>query len=316
MSLAERLTQLRCPVSRESLHRDGDFLVSASGAHRYRIQGEIPLFAEQFCSADARAQQEHYDRVAAGYLKNLGYPHTQEYTAYLDGAFFETLGDAPLGELVEICCGRGEAFELLADRAPSGIGVDVSLSMLEAAVEQRCASVDALFVQGDATRLPLADAQFDTVLMLGGIHHVLDRVALFSEVARILKPGGRFLWREPVSDFFLWRWIRRVIYRLSPALDHQTERPLLRQEVEAPLAEAGLSLRSWKTFGFLGFCILMNSDVLVFNRLFRFVPGIRGLARAAARFDDWTLRVPGLGGAGLQVVGCAEKPKIEEDEQG
>ncbi len=74
------------------------------------------------------------------------------------------------------------------------------------------------------------------------------------------------------------------------------------------LSDAGLVCRAWRTHGFLGFCLFMNSDVLVFNRLFRFVPGIRGLTRLAARLDDWTLRLPGLAGAGLQVVGDAEKP--------
>lgn len=315
MSLDDRLSQLRCPLCRESLRRDGDFLVCESGEHRHPIQPSgIPLFAEAFCSSDARAQQLHYDRVASGYLENLSYPHTQEYTAYLDRAFLEMLGDAPLGEMAEICCGRGEAFELLAERRPRGIGVDVSLAMLEAAVQRQPESGDALFVQGDATRLPLADEQFDTVVMLGGIHHVGDRSALFCEVERILRPGGRLLWREPVSDFFLWRWIRALIYRFSPALDHDTERPLLRAEVEAPLDRAGLQLRDWKTYGFLGFCLLMNSDVLIFNRLFRFLPGIRALARAAARIDSWSLRIPGLGGAGLQVVGCAEKPKTRTGE--
>jgi ubiquinone/menaquinone biosynthesis C-methylase UbiE len=315
VSLDVRLKQLRCPVSGERLHRSGNFLVSPSGGRRYPIaKCGIPLFAEAFCSADGRAQQEHYDRVAAGYLENLLYPHTQEYTAYLDEAFFEMLGDAPLGELAELCCGRGEAFELLAERSPSGIGVDVSVAMLEAAVAGQPEGSRALFVQGDATMLPLADEAFDTVVMLGGIHHVGDREALFGEVARILRPGGRFLWREPVSDFPLWRWIRAVIYRFSPALDHETERPLLRTEVEAPLESARLELRDWKTYGFFGFCVLMNSDVLVFNRLFRFVPGIRKLARTAARIDDWTLKLPGLAGAGLQVVGCAEKPKLPADE--
>lgn len=52
----------------------------------------------------------------------------------------------------------------------------------------------------------------------------------------------------------------------------------------------------------------MNSDVLVFNRLFRFLPGIRGLTRLFARIDHVTLRLPGLARAGLQVVGVAQKP--------
>ena len=72
------------------------------------------------------------------------------------------------------------------------------------------------------TLAPLAAVA--TLLMLGGVHHVPDRVALFGEIARILKPGGIFLWREPVSDFVLWRALRAVVYRLSPMLDDETER--------------------------------------------------------------------------------------------
>jgi SAM-dependent methyltransferase len=142
------------------------------------------------------------------------------------------------------------------------------------------------FVQGDATMLPLAASNFDSVFMLGGIHHVRDRSTLFLEVARILKPGGHFYFREPVSDFVLWRAIRALVYRLSPALDHETERPLLYCETAPFLANAGLSLKTWKTVGFFGFCLFMNSDVLVFDRLFRYVLNTH---------------------AGLQVIGVAAK---------
>jgi hypothetical protein len=127
-------------------------------------------------------------------------------------------------------------------------------------------------------------------------------------VARILKPGGRFLWREPVSDFWLWRALRAVVYRLSPTLDHATERPLLYDETVPCLEAAGFELRTWRTLGFLGFCVLMNSDVLVANRLLRFVPGIRTLARVAFACDELCLRLPGMGRAGLQLVGEARKP--------
>ena len=52
----------------------------------------------------------------------------------------------------------------------------------------------------------------------------------------------------------------------------------------------------------------MNSDVLVFNRLFRFIPGIRFITRLAVNLDDLMVRLPGLSRAGLQVIGVAEKP--------
>jgi ubiquinone/menaquinone biosynthesis C-methylase UbiE len=302
------LDLLRCPETGEPLLRQADRLWTRGCDRSYAISASgIPLFAERFCSADARAQQAHYDAIADVYVENLAYPHTQEYMAYLDRALFAGIGTRRLGVAAEICCGRAEAFQLLHDRVDRGIGVDVSLAMLEAA-QHDCPFPHLAFVQGDATRLPLASAAFDSVLMLGGIHHVPDRRRLFAEVARILKPGGWFYFREPVSDFFLWRALRAVVYRLSPTLDHETERPLLWSETVPVLAEAGLSCERWTTHGFLGFCIFMNSDVLVFNRLFRFLPGIRALTRFSTRIDAAALRLPGLRGAGLQVVGAARKP--------
>jgi ubiquinone/menaquinone biosynthesis C-methylase UbiE len=302
------LPLLRCPDTGARLSRDGDTLVTPSGDRRYPISASgIPLFAEQPATADARAQKAHYDSIATAYVTNLGYPHTQEYSKYLDDALYAAVGDRPLGDVAEICCGRGEAFQLMHRRIDRGIGVDISVSMLEAAMAGNNAP-RLSFVQGDATHLPLADGSLDTVFMLGGIHHVNDRPRLFAEIARVLKPGGRFYFREPVSDFALWRLLRAVIYRLSPTLDHATERPLLWDETVPVLAAQGLTCRHWTTHGFLGFCLLMNSDVLVFNRLFRFIPGIRALARLGARLDAACLSLPFLRRAGLQVVGVADKP--------
>lgn len=304
----ETLARLRCPETGEALRREGDELVSVSGKQRYPLHaGRIPLFAEAPESEAAARQQAHYEGIAAAYIENLGYPHTQAYQEEMDRIFLEELGEGRLGAAAELCCGRGEALGLLEGRIDAGLGVDISVSMLEAAAASLPLRFD--LVQGDATRLPLADGSLDTVLMFGGIHHVPDRLGLFREVARVLRPGGRFLWREPVSDFWLWRALRAVVYRLSPTLDAESERPLLYRETAPVLEQAGLELRTWRTLGFLGFCVLMNSDVLVVNRLLRFVPGIRWMARAAARLDELCVRLPGMRRAGLQLVGEAVKPR-------
>jgi len=302
------LDKLCCPETHQALHRDNGAYVSADGVHRYAISSKgIPLFAESFLTANAERQRDHYDKVAAKYVENLGYPHTMEYLKYLDKVFLDQIENANLSDVAEICCGHGELLTFIDRKDIRGVGIDISSNMLEFAHEKHKANKVFIFVQGDATKLPLKDAQFDSVFMFGGIHHVPDRAALFAEVFRILRPGGRFYFREPVSDFFLWRWLRAIIYSASPALDAETERPLLWKETVPLLEKNGFHLASWKTYGFLGFCFFMNSDVLIFNRFFRFIPGIRFITRLATQFDDLVLTLPFLRGAGLQVVGVAEK---------
>jgi ubiquinone/menaquinone biosynthesis C-methylase UbiE len=264
----------------------------------------IPLFAQSLLTKEASQQQQHYDRIAEAYVTNLSYPHTQEYMAYLDDVLLERIGAGDLGTVAELCCGHGEALFLPGLNMSRYVGIDVSRNMLEKGLSAAGAR-RACFVQGDATKVPLRTASIDTVLMLGGVHHVPDRVALFSEISRILKPGGRFVFREPVSDFFVWRAIRWVVYRISPMLDHATESPLEHGETLSALTRASLELQHYRTCGFLGFCFFMNSDVLVFNRLFRFLPGIRQLTRFSTKVDEALLGLPGLSRAGLQVVGEA-----------
>jgi ubiquinone/menaquinone biosynthesis C-methylase UbiE len=299
---------LSAPGGGDALRLTDAALVNANRTASYAISAKgIPLFATTSLTREAQQQQDHYDKIAQAYVANLSYPHTQEYMAYLDRDLLESIGHGDLGTVVELCCGHGEALSLRDVTMQRYLGIDISQQMLEAALDAN-ASRPALFVQGDATNTPLRDASVDTVMMLGGVHHISDREALFGEIARILKPGGRFIYREPVSDFILWRAIRAVIYRFSPMLDHATERPLLFEETVPVLANAGLTTKLYRTCGFFGFCLFMNSDVLMFNRLFRFVPGIRAITRASASIDEAIVRLPGFSRAGLQVVGIATKP--------
>ena len=266
------LDLLCCPVTHKPLHIAGDRLI-ADEAHRYRIDASgIPLFAETNLSPEAERQRQHYQKIAASYVENMQYPHTEEYNAYLDRVFLDAFTGLALETVVEVCCGHGDVARLLGARVKRGVGVDISTPMLEAALKGNRGS-PFVFVQGDATALPLRDGVFDCVVLSGGIHHVSDRRRLFGEVARVLRPGGALVFREPVNDFAVWRWLRAVIYRVAPGLDADTESPLHPCRHRFALAEAGLRL-----------------DVLASVRLPRFLPaheqrraGLQSSAALSAR---------------------------------
>src|SRR5262245_54869223 len=165
--LRDYLAFLRSPRTGKPLQVDGRYLTTQDGGERYDLSPSgIPLFAAEFLSAAAQSQQSHYDGMVAKYVENLGYPHTQEYSAYHDRQLFELLPAGSLGTVAELCCGRGEAARLREIRAARWIGVDVSAGMLEIA-RRDLPGTSYFFVQGDVTMLPLADRVADNVIMLG-----------------------------------------------------------------------------------------------------------------------------------------------------
>jgi SAM-dependent methyltransferase len=107
----------------------------------------------------------------------------------LDEADAGLLGDVAGLDVLDLGCGQAQTTRWLAGRGARVVGLDVSLGML------RHAGEDAPpLVQGDAARLPFAGAAFDLVCSAyGGVPFVADGAALVAGVARVLRPGGRFV---------------------------------------------------------------------------------------------------------------------------
>jgi ubiquinone/menaquinone biosynthesis C-methylase UbiE len=96
--------------------------------------------------------------------------------------------------VLDVATGTGlVAREALAIIGPQGklIGLDPSAGMLAEA-----AQLDIPLVRALGERIPFGDAQFDFVSMGFALRHVADLEGLFSEMRRVLKPGGRFLFLE------------------------------------------------------------------------------------------------------------------------
>lgn len=106
---------------------------------------------------------------------------------------------APLkpGETVlDIGCGAGTDLMLAARHVgPSGkaIGVDMTPAMLKKSRAGAAAAglANVELRQGDAEALPLEDASVDVVISNGVLNLAPDKEQAFSEIARVLKPGGR-----------------------------------------------------------------------------------------------------------------------------
>jgi arsenite methyltransferase len=103
---------------------------------------------------------------------------------------------APGEDVLDIGCGAGTDTLVAAQMVvPEGrvTGIDMTPEMLSrartAAAEMGATNVD--FIEGDVEQLPFASAGFDVVISNGVIDLIPDKDAAFSEIFRVLRPGGR-----------------------------------------------------------------------------------------------------------------------------
>ena len=62
-------------------------------------------------------------------------------------------------------------------------------------------------------RLPAEDGEFDLITCLGALHHIPNVTVVVNELARVLKPGGYGLLREPIVSMGDWRCKRPGLTR-------------------------------------------------------------------------------------------------------
>jgi demethylmenaquinone methyltransferase/2-methoxy-6-polyprenyl-1,4-benzoquinol methylase len=98
--------------------------------------------------------------------------------------------------ILDVATGTGMvAFELAAGGDCEVVGLDQSEAMLGSARARLARSGQlagrVTFMQGQAERLPFADAEFDALTFTYLLRYVDDRAATMRELARVVKPGGR-----------------------------------------------------------------------------------------------------------------------------
>ena len=95
------------------------------------------------------------------------------------------------GNVLDLGCGTGLQIPFLSGYAKSVIGIDLTYPLLEKAKEKFKDNSHVLLMQADALSLPFPDSCFDFISSYGlVISHIHDYEKAFSEMKRVIKPGG------------------------------------------------------------------------------------------------------------------------------
>jgi ubiquinone/menaquinone biosynthesis C-methylase UbiE len=160
-------------------------------------------------------------RVGSHYNANYENFQTALYTEIRQEAFGEDIGQnswltadeqnkfiawlqlSPSQTLLDVACGAGgPAIRIAAKTGCSVVGVDVHESAIHAAISlahEHGLDHRAHFQIADAGgELPFSDAAFDAITCIDAINHLPDRSRVINEWKRLLKPGGRLLFTDPI----------------------------------------------------------------------------------------------------------------------
>ncbi|MEA4981699.1 MAG: methyltransferase domain-containing protein [Paludibacter sp.] len=155
------------------------------------------------------------------------------------------------GEIcVDLGSGRGNDVTKLADEVgDSGYvyGIDISEGMIAKAQAniQKFDVKNAEIVKAELEKLPLKENGVDLIISNCTINHAIDKQAVWQEVYRILKPGGRFV----VSD----------IYATTPIADEYRNDPEAIAECWAGAVTRAEYLIMLEDAGFNNICIFEES---------------------------------------------------------
>jgi cyclopropane fatty-acyl-phospholipid synthase-like methyltransferase len=118
--------------------------------------------------------------------------------------FLEWLDLSPAKTLLDVACGAGgPALRMASITGCSAVGIDVheqAVSTANSLAAQRGLAERSQFLAIDATGpLPFANSSFDAITCIDAINHFSDRPSLMADWVRLLKPGGKLLFTDPLS---------------------------------------------------------------------------------------------------------------------
>ncbi len=155
-----------------------------------------------------RANRTWWDAEAPGYYAEhggfLGDDRFVWCPERLDEEQARLLGDVRGRRVLEIGAGAAQCSRWLLAQGAQVVATDLSMGMLrQSAAIDRDRPREVPLAQCDALDLPFADAVFDLACSAyGAVPFVADSARLMREVARVLRPGGR--WVFSVSHPLRW----------------------------------------------------------------------------------------------------------------
>ena len=152
--------------------------------------------------AVARVERETWNRSAPSYMDSAA-----ELTKHALPILIEACRLTPASRAIEVGCGPGHVANMMAETGASVTGVDLSPEMVALASRLYPA---LMFREANVEQLPFDADTFDVALINFAIHHFARPEVACTEIRRVLKPGGRFVFAGPIEQHGFGAFIEGV----------------------------------------------------------------------------------------------------------
>jgi len=167
-------------------------------------------------------REQGWDPVAAWYDKLVGDSGSDYHRQVILPATLRLLDPRPGEAIIDVCCGQGVLLKPLLELGVGKvIGIDASPRLIAAAKARYGMERRVQLITADACAPGAwADGRQDAATCVMAVHDVADAVALFANMARALKPGGRAVvvlmhpcFRIPRQSHWGWDAEHKIQYR-------------------------------------------------------------------------------------------------------
>lgn len=244
-------------------------------------------------------QSDLYDELAttwwdeSGTLHGLGVLLDPVRLPFIVGLLRTKLGGGSR-RVLDLGAGGGSLSEALDGNGCSVVALDPSLLSLQAGFAHGVSVGSTVrFVGGDGGQLPFADACFDAVLCMEVLEHIDNPGAVVAEAARVLRPGGLFIFSGPnrtVLNRIGLLVIAQDLLGVVPRGTHQWHRLLRPADMERHLRAAGIA-----PGGILGVGMGVRS-------LPRFAGAVLGLLTRRLTYAEAARRIDLVAGTGKSIA--------------
>jgi len=148
-------------------------------------------------------------------------------------------------KVLDVGCGGGLACEFLAKLGANVSGIDLSINSIKAAQEHaKSSNLEINYQCGVAENLPYNENTFDIVLCFDVLEHVADLKIVISEIYRVLKKDGIFLFDTVNRTFkskLIMIWLLEDVLKQLPKGLHDWNKFIKPQELICFLERAGFT---------------------------------------------------------------------------